>query len=214
MYPVLELASFLQLLFLVLLHCLCTCPFEGSFSLRWQFTSGAVWWWHCSHLPPKPKECPLQLASRATLLSPLPIDLRHTGVSCLLSNLTLNECCNMKSVAHHNALLVNLKLGKISEWLEQYRASSSAPVWTWKWIHAAQLSSLLSRQPNLEVETLSQVKVHRASAPTDNLCSSVSSLPGYAFHYKAKTNNQSHYLFKAITGHCRTKAAKCASKYF
>lgn len=34
------------------------------------------------------------------------------------------------------------KLGKISELFKQCRPASSAPVWTWKWICAAQLSSL------------------------------------------------------------------------
>lgn len=57
------------------------------------------------------EEMPPQL----TLLSPLLIQLRHTGVSRPLSNLTLNECSDMKSEALCCALLVNHKLGNISE---------------------------------------------------------------------------------------------------
>lgn len=138
------------------------------------------------HLPTKPKERHHQLPSRAALLSPLLIDLRHTGVNCHLWTLTLNECCNMKSVARHNALPLNRKLGKISEWFKQYRPASSAPVWTWKWMCAAQLSSLSSLQPNSGVETFSQVKVYGDPATSDSLRGSVSSLLGLSFHYKAK----------------------------
>ncbi len=46
--------------------------------------------------------------------------------------------------------------------------------------------AVLPEQPNSGVETLSQVKVHGASAPTDSLRGSVSSLLELAFHYKAK----------------------------
>jgi len=66
-------------------------------------------------LAPQIEEMPPQLTSRAALLSPLLIELRHTGVSRPLSNLTLNECSDMKSEALCCALLVNHKLGKISE---------------------------------------------------------------------------------------------------
>lgn len=167
----------------------CLPCFAGSFSLRWQFTSGAAWWWHCGHLPPEPKECHHQLASRAALLSPLLMDLRHAGVSCHLSTLTLNECRNMKSVARHYALLLNHKLGKISEWLKQYRPASSAPVWTWKWMCAAQLSPLHSRQPNSGVETLSQVKVHGGFCShwqPPRLCQFIT---GACIPLQSKTNN-------------------------
>lgn len=68
-----------------------------------------------------------QLVSKAALLSPLPINPWHTWISCHLSPLTLDKCCNMKSVARYNALLVNQELGKITEHLIQYRLVSSAP---------------------------------------------------------------------------------------
>ncbi|KAI9520943.1 hypothetical protein NQZ68_010644 [Dissostichus eleginoides] len=58
-------------------------------------------------LAPQIEEMPPQLTSRAALLSPLLIELRHTGVSRPLSNLTLNECSDMKSEALCCALLAS-----------------------------------------------------------------------------------------------------------
>lgn len=145
MYPVLVLASYLFFWFCS--AALSGCFFAGSFSPRWQFTSGAAQWGRRNHLPPTLEKHHDQLAPRAQLLSPLsPLPKSpHSGV-------TVAVICQLWPFM--NATTWSPWCAKEGWWtpnLERFQRFwnnagqlPSAPVWAWKWICAAQLSSLQS----------------------------------------------------------------------
>lgn len=119
----LRAAIMVAAIFLVLLHCLHTSlsacllyPLACMLVLYKVavYVSGCVAFgagtiWYPAEGPPSPAGC----QGGGSL--PAAIDLRHAEVSRHLSTPTPTQWCDTTSTAHHNALLVNYKLGKITE---------------------------------------------------------------------------------------------------